>query len=243
MLSSLVVALSMVAAQPGTPAQPSFLFNIETSSDRAINLRGECYHPQAGDLVFFDSHSDWMRRLYNCCGTSTPSHVGVVLRNRNGSWAILEAGPNAVWKVFIFDLDERLRPFDGTILIRRLKTPLTPDQSQHLTEFSLAQEGKAYALGRLMLQGTPIRSHGTLRSQLFGRTVLDRDRWICSELATAALTVAGVLDAASFPANAMYPRDLCYDERHDLSPYFESAALWYPRPQLDFVGNGVRIQK
>jgi len=57
----------------------------------------------------------------------------------------------------------------------------------------------------------------------------------------ASLAVAGVWSVDAYPANAMYPRDLCYDERFDLSPHFETPALWYPRPELEHVGKGVRV--
>jgi hypothetical protein len=78
-------------------------------------------------------------------------------------------------------------------------------------------------------------------AQYFGRTVLDRERWICSELVVAAAATAGVWTPETFPANLMYPRDLCYDERFDLSPYYDAPGLWYPRAELDRIGDGVRV--
>jgi hypothetical protein len=236
-----LVAIALI----GTPLaeRPSYLFQMDVGPNHQIRLEPSCYHAQAGDIVLFDDHPQWADKLYRFCGTAAPFHAGIVFRQRDGSWAILEAGTNAVWKIFVFDLDERLHGFDGTILIRRLRTSLNKEQSNQLTEFCLAQEGKKYALGRLILQGTPLRAQGTWRRELFGRTVLDRDRWICSELVVAAATVAGVLDPQNYPANAMYPRDLCYDERYDLSPHYESAALWSATRELQFVGNGVRTGK
>lgn len=242
MLSSLLAALALAGTLLETAERPSYLFKIESGPDRAVRLEGERYRPRSGDLVLFDHHIKLITNLYRCCGTSAPLHVGIVFYRRDGSPAILEAGPEAVQKVFVFDVDDRLHNYDGTILIRRLKTPLTPEQDKQLTEFSLEQEGKRYALGRLILQGTPFRPQGTLRSHLFGRTVLDRDRWMCSELAVASLAVAGVIDPKAFPANAMYPRDLCYDERHDLSAVLEPPALWYPREHPEHVGAGVRLR-
>jgi hypothetical protein len=241
MLSSLLVVLALGSPPPQQAIRPSFLFHMEAQPHRAPRLHGQRYVPQPGDLVLFDDHNYWVTKVYRCCGTAGPLHAGLVFRQADGTAAILEAGTNAVQKVFVFPLDNRLHHFHGTILIRRLRTALTPEQSHRLTAFCLAQEGKGYALGRLILHGTPFRPHGTLRSQLFGRTVLDRDRWICSELVVAAMTVAGVLDPQVYPANAMFPRDLCYDERHDLSPHYESAALWYPQAELEYVGAGVRV--
>jgi hypothetical protein len=241
MLSPLLVMLAMMGTQPQTTNRPSYLFKTDFEVNLPDNLRPERYCPRAGDLVLFDDHARWQRKLYECCGTSSPLHSGIVFSRPDGSLAILEAGPGAVFYVFIFELEDRLHSFSGTMLIRQLKTPLTPEQSQRLTEFSLAQEGKKYALGRLMLQGTPIRAQGPVRTHVFGKTVLDRERWTCSELVVAALAAAGVLDGKAFPANAMYPRDLCYDERYNLSPYYEPPALWYPRPELEHVGRGIRV--
>jgi len=144
-------------------------------------------------------------------------------------------------KVFNFELEPRLHKFDGTILVRRLRQPLSEEQERRMADFAQAQEGKRYAIGRLALQGTPFRPRGTLLAPILGRTVVDRDRWICSELVVASLVVAGVFDADDYPANLMYPRDLCYDERFDLSPRFETPAMWYPRPELEYGGTGIRV--
>lgn len=242
MLSSMLAMLALLGTPSAEPERPSYLFQMDVGPNRQIRLQGERYNPQPGDLVLFDGHCNWTTKLYRYCGTNAPLHAGVVFAHPDGSFAILEAGADAVWKVFVFDLQKRLHTFDGTILIRSPRAPLNPAQSQRLTEFSLAQEGKPYALGRLMLQGTPFRPQGTVRTHFFGRTKLDRERWICSELVVAAVAAAGVFDPRAFPANAMYPRDLCYDERYDLSPYYHAAALWYPRADLEHVGKGVRIR-
>ena len=241
MFLSLLAALGMAGTLPEAAEPSSYLFKMETGPDHAIRLQGERYRPRSGDLILFDHHIKLITNLYRYCGTTNPVHVGIIFYRRDGSPAILEAGPEAAQKVFIFDVDDRLHKYDGTILIRRLKTPLSAEQDKNLCEFSMEQEGKKYALGRLLLQLTPFRPQGTLRGQLFGRTVLDRDRWLCSELAVAAMAVAGVIDPKAYPANAMYPRDLTYDERHDLSPFYDEPALWYAREQLEHVGDGVRV--
>ena len=238
MLSSLVALLSLFGTTPGAAERPAYLFPMQAE---AKTPQGERYRPQPGDMVHFDDHNKWTVRLYQCCGSGGPLHSGIVFRKADGSLAILEAGTNAVMKVFIFDLDHRLHDFYGTILVRRLKQPLSAEQSKHLTDFCVAQEGKPYAIGRLILQGTPLRPRSSYLSSYFGRTVIDRDRWICSELVVAAATVAGVLNEEDFPANLMYPRDLCYDERFDLSPFYEPPAMWYPRPQLERDGAAIRI--
>lgn len=238
MLSSFFVLVSLLGTQP---ERPSYLFQVQAGPNQKLHLQGAPYRPRPGDILLFNDHSTLTQRIYHCCGTGGPLHVGIVFRKADGSLAVLEAGTNAVMRVFIFDLDERLHNFYGTILVRTLKRPLSDEQSKQLAEFCFAQEGKPYAIGRLILQGTPFRPRSSFLADYFGRTVIDRDRWICSELVVAAAVVAEVWPLDAFPANMMYPRDLCYDERFDLSPYYEPAAMWYPRAELEYGERGVRI--
>ena len=238
MFSSLVALAAFLGSNPEAVERPTFLFKM---TDASAPQRGERYRAQPGDILLFDDHSAWMAKIYRAVGTDRPLHAAVVFRRADGSLATLEAGTNAVMKVFNFDLEPRLRKFDGTILVRRLKQPMSAEQASRFAEFALAQEGKSYAIGRLALQGTPLRPRGTFLAPYFGRTVVDRDRWICSELVVASLVVAGVFNVDDYPANLMYPRDLCYDERFDLSPRYELPALWYPQPELEHVGKGVRV--
>jgi hypothetical protein len=120
---------------------------------------------------------------------------------------------------------------------------LTPEQSAALTCFALAQEGKKFAVGRLALQITPFRCRLGLRHWLFARTCLDRNRWICSENVVAAATVAGLLDPRVHCANAMYPRDLAYDEHYDLSAAYHEPVLWVAEPNPHIEGNRVSFVK
>jgi hypothetical protein len=241
MLASMFTMLSFVGTPPELTERPAYLFKTQDMSDRATTIDGERYRAQPGDILLFDDHSWLTHHVYRFRSTGGPLHAGVVFRKADGSLAILEAGTNAVMKVFVFDLEPRLHSFDGTILVRRLRKPLDEKQADKLREFALAQEGKPYALGRIVLQLTPFRPRNAPLSHYFGGTVLDRDRWICSELVVASLANAGVWSPDAFPANMMYPRDLCYDERFDLSPYYELPAMWYPRPQLEYIGKGVRV--
>ncbi len=238
MLTSLVALASFFGTPSETNERSSFLFKMtETNAPH----RGERYQPQPGDILLFDDHSELTVKIYRWVGTDGPLHAAVVFRKPDGTLATLEAGTNAVMKVFNFDLEPRLQDFDGTILVRRLHKPMSGEQVRRHAEFAQAQEGKRYAIGRLALQGTPLRPRGSWLAPYFGRTVVDRERWICSELVVASLVVAGVFDVDDYPANVMYPRDLCYDERFDLSPHYEAPAMWYPRPELEYVDKGVRV--
>ena len=191
MLPSLVAMLFVLGTPPELTVRPSYLFETLPGPDAKTHWCGQRYDPQPGDLVLFDDHSALTARAYRCCGTGRPLHAAIVFRNKDGTPALLEAGTNAVMKVFIFELAPRMHGFDGTILVRRLRTPLTAEQSQQLLHFALAQEGKPYAIGRVILHASAWRLCNPLLSRYFGHTALDRDRWICSELAIAAATAAG----------------------------------------------------
>jgi hypothetical protein len=238
-------ALALVSLCLGGPdpadARFGYLFKNPTTGQHAPQDR-EPYCPQEGDILLFDEHCRFITRVYQCIGTGGPAHAALVFCRPDGTPAIIEAGPHFVQKVVVFEVEPRMHGHGGSILVRRLRTPLTPEQSQALTEFCLAQEGKSYALARLLMQGTPLRARGPVRSYCLGKTCLDRDRWMCSELVVAAMTAAGVLNAKDHPATSFYPRDLCFDEgRHDLSAYYEAPALWYPRPALQYAGSTIRM--
>ena len=238
MLPSIMGVMMLAGASIGGPEParaPTYLFKMKVGTDNAVRFVGAPYCPQEGDIVLFDDHSPWVTKLYKLCGTGGPLHAGIVFTRPDGRPALLEAGPNFALKVVVNEIHDRLPEYKGQVMVRQLKTPLTAEQSKKLTEFCLAQEGKGYALGRLTLQATPFRVRGSFREQYFGKTALDRDRWICSELVVAAATAAGVLNAKDHPANSFYPRDLAYDEQHDLSPFYEPPALWHTRPQLDLA--------
>ena len=100
-LASVCAVLQPTTAEP----TPSYLLEMQAGVGRQPTLKPTPYHPQPGDIVLFDDHNNLITKLYNCCGTGRPLHAGVVFRRADGSNAILEAGTNAVMKVFIFDLE------------------------------------------------------------------------------------------------------------------------------------------
>lgn len=189
------------------------------------------YEPREGDLVFFDDRSPLWMPLFAWAGTGPPLHMGIVVKRPGGKTAILEAGPDDTVWVSLVDAGRRLRQFDrdyrGQVLVRPCRKPLTREQSAALTRYALEQDGKRYAVLRLLAQVTPFRARGPLRV-VAARTYLDRDAWTCAELAVAAGTLVGLF-GPKVPANATYPRDLVDDRRHDLSGTWGPAAVWTPR--------------
>jgi hypothetical protein len=207
-------------------------FLVESARPKATAAKVLPYTPGEGDLIFYDDKNRTWTALFALAGTGPPLHMGIVVKKRDGKLAVLEAGPDDRLWVELLDLPGRLGQFHkdfpgGTITIRRCKKTLSPKQSAALTRFALAQKGKRYAALRLLIQGTPFRARGVM-APLLAKTYKDRDAWICSELAVAAGSIAGLFDPAVVKGNATYPRDLVDNRRYKLSAGWHDAAVWQP---------------
>jgi hypothetical protein len=208
----------------------SYLHAMLPCADARAGTQVEPYTPHEGDIVLYDDHSRLWKFLYRVFGSDLPDHAGIVVSLPNGEPVLLESGPDdgklAGPYVCLLEVNSRLHQFRGTAYVRRLRCPLSHEQSQRLTSFALEQEGKVYAVGRLLLQGTPFRCRGPLRSHLFGKTYSNRRHWLCAELVVAAGTAAGLFDPRVDRANTMYPKDLFDDSTHDLSRTWMEPAIW-----------------
>jgi hypothetical protein len=227
---------------PGGPAQAGYLV-VPVCTGPDFHLEVVPYVPHAGDLLLYDEGNPWYHFLYFAARTGPPTHVAVAFERDDGRPALLElVGPTVpAAKVTLVEVGPRLNSYPGAILVRRLAQPLNPVQSACLRSFAQAQAGKDFAFGRMLLQGTVFRTRFGLRRYLFGRTYMDRDRWICSELVAAAITAAGILDPHRCPANAVYPRDLAYDELYDLSDAYRPPVLWVADPHPTIHGPVVQV--
>jgi hypothetical protein len=128
------------------------------------------------------------------------------------------------------EVEERFRTYPGDVAVRRIRKPLTPEQSRDLTQFAEGEVGKRFALWRCILLGTPFCPRTGWRREYFGHTYPTRNRWFCSELVVAAGTSAHLFDGKRFPANATVPRDLAVDELMDISDLYHSPAPWTLTP-------------
>jgi hypothetical protein len=232
LMNCLALAACLLSGPGPKAVEGSFLHPIEGGP-------ATVYVPQEGDIVLYDDHNPTWIKLYHMVGSDMPDHSGIVFRLPDGRPALLESAPDdgklAGMYVRILHALPRLHQFQGTIYIRQLKVPLSPEQSEKLTEFALAQEGKRYALGRMLLQATPFRCRSGWRARFFGKTDLNRSAWLCSELVVAAGTAAGLFDPHVHHANRIYPRDLIYDDHYDLSQTWHEARVWTPSPEQPTV--------
>ena len=227
---TLTVVVAGLSGTVDTHVGTGYLATAKTAGKPAIV---QPYIPHEGDLIFYDDHNLIWTALFLWAGTGPPLHVGIVVKKDDGRYAVLEAGPDDTIWVNILDIGPRLRGFDehyhGTITIRRCKKTLTAEKSAALTKFAAAQDGKRYAILRLLIQGTRFRNRGPIRELFLAGTVLDRSSWICSELVVAAGTVAGLFPS-SVKANVTYPLDLVNNRRHDLSGIWHDAEVWIKEP-------------
>ena len=226
------ILASLAAVRSASADEVGFLKSERKNAKGAVEHEILAYEPREGDLVFYDDHHPVWSVLFAYAGTGSPLHMGIVVKKPDGKLAVLEAGPDDSIRVKLLDLDKRLpqfqEDFKGLIRIRRCRKMLAEEESKALTKFAVAQNGKGYAVGRLLLQGTPFRERGQKDDMAKGKTILDRDRWICSELAVAAGAVAKLLDPNVVHSTVAYPRDLVDNARYDLSGSWHDAAVWLP---------------
>jgi hypothetical protein len=166
------------------------------------------YDPQPGDLVFFTNDSFLFDILYACALTGAPHHVGMVVLLPNGTPTIAEAGAWNLSDVKLIDLRGRMRTHNGAVHVRRLRTPLTEEQSRCLTRYALSQTKKPYAYFRVVLEASIMRSHGLIGAHLFGCPSLERSSWNCCDLTVACAAAAGLLDPNEVMPNTVYVRDI-----------------------------------
>jgi hypothetical protein len=194
------------------------------------SLESAPYQPRPGDIVLYDNFNRFHHVLFKLARTGSPTHAAIVVARPDGTPALLDlTGPHVITAtVSIVDVETRFKNFQGIIMVRRIREPLTPEQSRALTKFAEAESGKSFALGRVVLLGTPFCPRIGLRRELFGRTYKSRDRWFCSELVVAGCATARVLDPNRCCGNATCPRDLAFDETLDLSRAYHPPVLWIP---------------
>lgn len=196
----------------------------------AIQWHLEPYCPRAGDLIFFDSEQKFWDVMYFLARTDMPDHMSIMVCKSDGCLSGLESGPDNVPWVFLLDPYARLHQVKGSVKVRKIKRPLTPEESARLTEWAEAQVGKRYPFWRLVMQLSPCRAKGPMREHCFGKTDLDRRGYLCAEICVAAGVAAGIMDPCYLKANAIYPYDIVDNHRYDLSYLWEDPVDWRRMP-------------
>ncbi|MEY4191766.1 MAG: hypothetical protein RIR17_2502 [Planctomycetota bacterium] len=222
------IVISTFLAVAAEPKQQSFGYLWDQKSDASgkVDVTARPYIPREGDILLFDDMSPFWTKLYKIAGTAPPFHAGIVFKKTDGSFAVLESGPDDTLHVFLLDIEPRLYNFKGSIQVRQAKRSLTKEESENLTNFAYAQDGKRYAMWRLLLQGTYVRHRGGYKEKYLATTYDDRTRWLCAEIVVSAATMVNLLDRDKVKATVTYPLDMVDDVRIDLSATYEPTVYW-----------------
>lgn len=218
------------------PDNAGFVFQAAYCLDQVLRGPAEPYFPQPGDIVLPTDRSTFWTICHALALAGHPHHSGIVIALPDGRPAMLEAGPHDTPRCEVSELGTNLQSYEleGPVWIRRRTTPLTAEQSAHLTAFALAQDGKRFALVRLAGQLTLLRSRGPIRTRFVGGPHGDRCSYFCSELVTEACIAGGLLDPATTRPAATYPSDLFFNRSRNpylaknlkLAPDWDPPARW-----------------
>jgi len=215
-MNTMFAALICAGVQLGEPPRQvedvgSYLYQPSFAVDKVIRPPTRPYMPQPGDLVFAAKNDLWSVLGHIAAGTGYPNHSGVIFVQRDGTLALLEAGPegNLNEGMAIVPLMDSLRTkvCTGRAWVRVRATPLTPQQSTCLTEYVYHEVGKRFAKIRTYAQVTPLRSRMPVRAAVMGGPDPEKSGFFCSELVLNGLWYAGLVDDCVRPS-ATYPRDL-----------------------------------
>jgi hypothetical protein len=232
LLQTVLISVCAFGALP--PASPEGSYLYEPAYKIDWKLRGEQwpYLPQPGDIMVFTDSNVFWEITHDMALAFQPHGSGIVVQKPDGSLAILEAGANNTMYVRVLDMLPHLREYEakGRVWIRKRKVPLTEEQSACLTEWSMRQEWKRFALIRLGGQLTILRSRGPLRTWFLGKPYGERDSYFCSELVMETLVHVGLVDTKSARPSATYPHELFYDYSMNLylNRHFSLACGWEP---------------
>lgn len=241
--ASLLAQISGTAqASPQAPAPPTpLLCQPAYSRDGAIRLPLQAYVPQPGDIFLATDQAYWAQGGHWFCGSKGVHHSGIVFARPDGTMALIEAGPFNAMTIQVMDPYEHMAKHVAKgdhVWVRRRRVPLTPDQSAALTAFLYPQDGKRFAVWRMLAQVTPLRSRGPIRIYWMGKPQgPNRISYYCSELVTESLVWAGLMDAETARPSCTYPRDYFYGRslNHYINAHLDLEPGWYP-PSLWLPG-------
>jgi len=254
----LAASLCLAGYSPECPVEEIGSYLYQPSYCMDCNFRGpaEPYVPQPGDIMLATDRNKVGNITHDLALAFQPHGSAIVFARRDGSLAIIEAGPtdpmhrkpeeeltflerlarregtNDTMFISTMDVLEHLSDYEtkGPVWIRRRKTPLTEEESCRLTEFAEMQDGKRFALGKLGVQLTPFRTRGPVRTYFVGKPNPNRKKYYCSELVSEACVYAGLIDAADARPSATYPHDLFVERSPNLflRRRFHLDCDWFP---------------
>ena len=144
------------ASEPGEKAIGSYLFEPSYQLDDVIRGTAQAYLPQPGDVLLATDKNLFWRVTHDLALAFEPHNSAIIVARRDGRLGILEAGPNDTLWINTLDMLPHLKEYadKGPVWIRKRKTPLTAEQMTALTDFAERQNGKRFAIGRLVMDDT-----------------------------------------------------------------------------------------
>ncbi len=243
-LASVLVCGLLAGSDKAKTYEAGFLCQSAYALDEDLRLPCKKYVPQPGDIYMSTDKSWIINAGHRLALSGQPNHSGIVICLRDGTPAILEAGPFNGLKVEVVDLSHDLYKHEERgerVWIRARKTPLDKEQCHELTEWALRQHGKPFAARRMLRQMTPFRTRGPLRTFVMGAPNGERDRYFCAELVMETCVHLGLLASETTRPSATYPEDMFYDRSKNnfLNQYFTLADGWHPPAR--WIGQPVRV--
>lgn len=237
----------------GKGAIKGYLYQPRYQIDHELVGPATAYEPQAGDIMLCADGSIFWIVMHNIALTSHPTHSGIVFKRSDGTMAVLEGGPHDTLRCRALDAMPHLQSYEeeGRVWIRKRAVPLTDDQSERLTQWAEAQDGKIFALQRLAFQLTPLRPRG-LFTKYYGKPCgHKRNTFFCSELVMESCCAAGIVCHETARPSATYPRDLFFDSSINpfINKHLKLAPDWDPparfvthvEPEDLAPGKGVKV--
>jgi hypothetical protein len=184
------------------------------------------WKPEVGDILFMTSPDPGQTITYALARTWHPFHIAIIARRSNGELGIFESGGGGDLRVTFRPILGRLGAYDmfaerRFTWARRIRRPLTPEQSRLITTLAEPQIDKPFVpYSRLAWFWLP--GHPAPRPTRF-----DQDKWFCSDVIVAVLNEANVLPKGQFEPGSTTPRELFTDcPGKDISQIYHAPLPW-----------------
>jgi len=209
---------------------------IGTLWARDSSSGGAPYVPTEGDILLFGSVTPIYTLTFPLARSWHPWHSALIVRRTTGDLAVFEVGGDNHGYAALRPPAERLPDdlsktyYRPRVWVRRIKQPLTVEQSRELTAFVESQAYKRFVTQRhlalFLVPGRPLPKSDP-----------SRDRWFCSEMVLEALVTAQVLSPQQVPRpEALTPRDVMLDCRVNLSGCWDAPLVYSATNQPPLPG-------
>lgn len=224
--------LLLLAAAPASPPPPASVYHAPVYEPGVLwpteptQPPPATFVPQEGDLIFFTKDTKIYTILYPLVRSFHPFHSGIVVRRITGDLAVLEDGGEghrtATLQPVITRMYNEFEHGKARVWVRKLKTPVTREQSRALTAFAEGQFGREFSSTFTLVKlAVPFRP--------LPRSTPDQKTWFCSEIVAQAMVSGGLFPANRVRPQAVTPYELMRDRKGvDLSEVWSGIFVYSP---------------